>query len=135
VKAAFPDVIHKITNGILCSLSNLHMGIMNCKLVKVSHTEHQQDMLKNKSCLPECYAGSLGKEFPMLQTITVLSSFGSWAKALQPSERSGTTDPLIRHHISENLNLQRLCCENFSLIHLWNVYGISRNVHLRPYIN
>ena len=67
VKVVRHDEIHKITNNILCGLSAyLHMGIMKCKLVEVSHMEHQQNMLR-KNVVP------LGNEFLMFQTILLLS--------------------------------------------------------------
>jgi hypothetical protein len=44
----------------------IYMGIMNCKLLKLSHTEHQQNLLR-KNAMPQ------GKELPIFQMIIVLS--------------------------------------------------------------
>jgi len=119
VKAVLHDEIHKITNDILCGLlTYLHMGIMQCKLGKLSHLEHKENLLRNNAVPP-------GNEFPTLQS-TIVLSVSVLDKGTTFLQKVRNHSPLIQHPISENMNLQQLCCENINLLNLCNVCGVSR---------
>ena len=51
VKAVLHDEIHKVMNDLLCVLlTYLHTGIMKCKLGKLYHTGHQENLFRNMLC-------------------------------------------------------------------------------------